>query len=126
MIGNILGWLVIVAVAVLLGWVTSRLWRAKNPLVKWGGTILGGLLTLVVALVSVVALIGLFKGNPRISTPAPDVVVSATPEMMAHGEHIADTFCAGCHSMTNELPLSGGRDLGKDSAINVGSLWLSI
>jgi mono/diheme cytochrome c family protein len=48
-------------------------------------------------------------------------VVNATPELIARGEHIADTFCAGCHSMTGELPLSGGRDLGKDSAVNVGS-----
>ncbi len=120
MIGNILGWLVFVAVAVLLGWATSRLWRAKNQLVKWGGTILTGLLTLVVALVSVVALIGLFKGYSRVSTPAPDVVVSATSEMIARGEHIADTFCATCHSLNTELPLTGGMDIGKDFPINLG------
>ena len=83
MIGNIFAWVVIVLLALFLGWVTSRAWRAKNPFLKWGGTVLGGLLTLVVALVSVVTLIGLIKGNSRVNTPAPEVVVAATPEMIA-------------------------------------------
>jgi mono/diheme cytochrome c family protein len=120
MIGNILGWLVIVGVALLLGWATWRAWRAKKPLVKWGGTILGGLLTLVFALVGVVVLIGLIKGYSRVSTPAPDVAVAATWESFARGEHIADTFCASCHSLTSELPLTGGTDIGKDFPINLG------
>ena len=120
MIGNILGWLLIVGVAVFLGWATSQAWRAKNTFLKWGGTVVGGLLTLVVALVSVVTLIGLFKGNSKVNTPAPEVVVSATPEMIARGEHIADTFCATCHSLNTELPLTGGMDIGKDFPINLG------
>jgi mono/diheme cytochrome c family protein len=120
MIGNILGWLVMVAVAVFLGWVTSRAWRAKNPILKWGGTVVGGLLTLLVALVSVVTLFGLIKGYSRVNTPPPDVVVAATPEMIARGEHISDTFCASCHSLNGELPLTGGLDIGKDFPINLG------
>ena len=38
MLGNILIWLVIVAAAVLLGWLTFRAWRAKNKAVKWGAS----------------------------------------------------------------------------------------
>ena len=120
MIGNIFGWLVMVGVAVLLGWATSRAWRAKNPFLKWGGTVVGGLLTLVVALVSVVTLIGLVKGYSRVNTPAPEMVVNATPEMIARGEHIADTLCATCHSLNSELPLTGGMDIGKDFPMNLG------
>jgi mono/diheme cytochrome c family protein len=121
MIGNIFAWMVMLLLAILLGWVTSRAWRTKNRLIKWAGTLVGGLLTLVVALVSVVTLIGLIKGYSKVNTPAPDLVVAATPELVARGEHIADTFCAGCHSLTGELPMAGGRDLGKDAAINLGA-----
>jgi mono/diheme cytochrome c family protein len=120
MLGNILAWVVMLLVAIFLGWLTSRAWRAKKPLVKWAGTIVGGLLTLVVALVSVVTLIGLVKGYSRANTPAPEVVVDATPEQIARGEHIADTFCASCHSLNTELPLTGGLDIGKDFPINLG------
>ena len=53
MLGNILIWLVIVAAAVLFGWLTFRAWRAKNKAVKWGGFIVSGLPMIVLALVSV-------------------------------------------------------------------------
>lgn len=120
MIGFIFVLLAMAAAALLLGWAASRAWRAKSSLVKWGGTALSGLLALVVALLSVVMLIGMVKGYSRVGTPAPELVVDATPEMVARGEHIADTFCASCHSLTTELPLSGGADLGKDFPINLG------
>lgn len=121
MTGNILAWSVMVLVAVALGWATSRAWRAKNPFLKWGGTLLGGLLTVAVALVSAVTLIGLVKSYARANTAPPDLAVAATPEMVARGEHIADTFCASCHSLTGELPLTGGVDVGKDFPVNLGS-----
>lgn len=120
MIGNILAWVVMLLFAIFLGWLTSRAWRAKNPFVKWGGTVVGGLLTLVVALVSAVTLIGLIKGYSRVNTPAPEVVVDATPALIARGEHIANTFCASCHSLNTELPLTGGLDIGQDFPINLG------
>jgi cytochrome c2 len=121
MIGNIFGWLMILVAAILLGWVSMRAWRAKNQFLKWGGTLLGGLLTLVVALVSVITLIGLIKGYSWANTAAPELVVAATPQMVQRGEHIADTFCASCHSLTRDLPLTGGMDIGKDFPINLGA-----
>ena len=55
MIGNLLTWLVIVVVTVVFGWLTWRAWRAKRWFVKWPGVVLSGLLTLVLAAVSVTA-----------------------------------------------------------------------
>jgi len=39
MVVNILGWLVIVALAVLFGWLAVRLWRVKNRFLKWAGVV---------------------------------------------------------------------------------------
>ena len=121
MLGNILIWLVIVAAAVLLGWLTFRAWRAKNKAVKWGGVIVSGLFTIVLTLVSVIMLIGMVKVYSPRSAPVPDLKVAGTPEQIARGEHLAGSFCASCHSATNELPLTGGVDLGKDFPLPLGS-----
>jgi hypothetical protein len=32
---NLLIWLILVAVSVLLGWLTVRAWRAENAIIKW-------------------------------------------------------------------------------------------
>jgi len=34
MVGNILGWLAFVILAVLFGWLALRLWRVKNAILK--------------------------------------------------------------------------------------------
>ena len=44
MFTNIIGWLVIVALAVLFALLARRAWRAKNRFVKWAGVLLSGLL----------------------------------------------------------------------------------
>jgi len=121
MIGNLMGLLVIVVGVVFFAWVARRAWRAKNSLLKWSGTILSGLLALVFLLMSVVTINGLIKGNRRYSVPVPDITVAGTPEQIERGRHIADTFCASCHSQTSELPLTGGVDLGKDLPMNLGT-----
>ena len=121
MLSNILIWLVFVAVVVLLGWLTFRAWRAKNKLVKFGGGLVGSLLTLVMALVSVLLLIGMIKAYAPRSAPVPELKVAGSPEQIARGQHLANSFCASCHSTTNELPLTGGLDLGKDFPMPLGS-----
>jgi mono/diheme cytochrome c family protein len=121
MFGNIVIWLVIVAVAVLLGWLAMRAWRATNQAVKLGGGILSSLLTLIVSLVSILMLIGLVKFYSPRSAPVPDLKVAGTAEQIARGEHLANSFCASCHSTTNQLPLTGGVDLGKDFPMPLGS-----
>jgi mono/diheme cytochrome c family protein len=121
MLGNILIWFVIVTIAIALGGLTVRAWRAKNKAVKWGGFIVGGLLTLIISFVGVLMLIGLVKFYAPRSAPVPDLKVAGTPEQIARGEHLANSFCASCHSTTNELPLTGGVDLGKDFPMPLGS-----
>jgi mono/diheme cytochrome c family protein len=118
---NILLWLVIVAVSVLFGWLVWRAWHARNAIVKWGGIVLSGLLTLVFAAVSVVTLVGLVNIYAPKNIPVPDVTIAGTPEQIQRGEHLANAFCVECHSTNRQLPLSGGRDLGTDFPIPLGS-----
>jgi mono/diheme cytochrome c family protein len=121
MLGNILIWLVIVAAAVLLGWLTFRAWHAKRKVVKWGGVILSGLFTIVLTLLSIVMLIGIVKIYSPRNAPVLDLAIAGTSEQIARGEHLAGSFCASCHSATSELPLTGGVDLGKDFPMPLGS-----
>jgi mono/diheme cytochrome c family protein len=118
---NILLWLVMVAVCVLFGWLARRAWRARNAIVKWAGVVLSGLLTLVLAVVSVVTLVGLVKAYAPKNIPISNVTVAGTPEQIQRGEHLANAFCVECHSTNRQLPLSGGRDMGTDFPIPLGS-----
>lgn len=121
MLGNIVIWLVIVGVVVALGWLAWRAWHARNKAVKWIGGIATSLLTLVVALVGVTMVLGIVKVSTPRSAPVPDLTVAGTPAQLARGEHIANSFCASCHSTANSLPLTGGVDLGKDFPLPLGA-----
>ena len=121
MLGNILIWLAIVAVTVLLGWLAVRAWRTKNKAVKWGVVVVSGLLMMVMALVIMVFLNGMIKAYAPRSAPLPDLTIAATPAQIERGRHLANSFCASCHSPTSELPLTGGVDLGKDFPMPLGS-----
>ncbi len=120
MLGNIVIWLVLLAVTVGLGWLAVRAFRAKNGLVKWVGGLLSALLTLVVGLVTVVALVGLVKLYAPIGSPVQALTVEITPERVARGEHLANSFCVGCHSPNGDLPMVGGVDLGADIPMPLG------
>lgn len=123
MFGNILGWLVFVALTFFFGWLTWRAWKAKRAWVKWLGVIVSGLLTLVVVVAAGVIGRGLWMiYAPPPFSPAPVLTVAGTPEQLARGEHIALSLCAGCHSPNDDLPLSGGRDVGQDSPVPIGKL----
>ncbi len=121
MLGNIVIWFVIVAAAVLLGWLVFRAWHARNKALKWGGVIVSGAGMIVLALFSVLMLVGMVKAYAPRTAPVPDLTVSRTPEQIARGQHLANSFCASCHSTTNELPLTGGVDLGKDFPMPLGT-----
>lgn len=121
MFNLILGFLVLVAIAALFGWIAFRAWKAPNQILKWGGVVLGGFLALVVGLVSVLALVGITRFNATHDVPVPDLVVAGTPEQVARGEYLANSFCTSCHSLDGELPLAGGVDLAGDLSIPLGS-----
>ncbi len=121
MIGNLIAWLVLVALALGFAWLVRRAWRAKNSILKWGGVVLAGLLTLVLALVSITAAIGLYQFYVPRGSPIAALKVAGTPEQIARGQHLARILCAGCHTTNGELPLSGGRDVGTEANIPLGS-----
>jgi len=123
MIGNLLTWLVIVVVTVVFGWLTWRAWRAKRWFVKWPGVVLSGLLTLVLAAVSVTDAIGLYRFYAPRGSPVAALQVAGTPEQIARGEHLARIECVGCHTTNGQLPLSGGRNLGEEIPIPLGDFY---
>lgn len=125
MIGNLLIWLVIVVVTVVFGWLTWRAWGAKRWFVKWPGVVLSGLLMLMLAAVSVTAAIGLYRLYVPRGSPIEALQVAGTPEQIARGEHLARIECVRCHTTNEELPLSGGLNLGDDIPIPIGDLYSS-
>lgn len=118
---NIFYLLVMMAVSVLFGWLSRRSWKSRNAFSKWVGSILGGLLSVLVGLISIMTIIGLVKNYSPRTAPIPDLKVAGTPEQIQRGEHIADAFCTSCHSVSKELPLTGGVDLGKDIPMPLGT-----
>jgi mono/diheme cytochrome c family protein len=123
MTANFLILFVLIGLAVLSGWLTRTAWRATNPLVKWIGTILSGLLTLAVAAVSIVGSIGTFRFYNPPYNPVKDIKVEGTPAQVERGEHLAAALCAGCHSTTTEFPMTGGVDKGLDLPVKLGSFY---
>jgi mono/diheme cytochrome c family protein len=107
----------------LLGLLTRKAWRANNKLVKWAGSFFSGLLTLVVSLVSVLAIAGTYKFYNPPHNPAPQIQVEGTQEQIERGQHLTSAFCAECHSTTKDFPLTGGVDIGSDLPINLGSYY---
>ena len=112
--------LVVLAFAVFLGWLALRAWRARNPFVRWGLGILTSLLTLIVAAMSVLALVGLAKFYAPRTTPVPELKVAGTPEQVERGRYLANSLCVECHTESRELPLTGGPDFAKDIPLPVG------
>jgi mono/diheme cytochrome c family protein len=106
---NIVSLLVLVLLVVLFAWLVTRAWRAKRAFVKWPGVIVAGLLTLVFAAVTVVAVLGIVKLEARHANPVADLKVAGTAEQIARGGQLA-WGCADCHSPTLDLPLGGSTE----------------
>jgi mono/diheme cytochrome c family protein len=117
MLGNLILLIGLALAAAGLAWAAWRALRTGQGLLKWGGLGLGGLL----AAISLTGFIGYGKFTAKREAPLPSLQVAGTAEQVARGEHIANVFCASCHSPTNDLPLVGGLDLGKDLPLPLGS-----
>ena len=120
---NILILVLIVGLAVLFGWLTRKAWKSGRPLLKWVGALLSGLLTLVVAFVSVLGIVGVYKFYNPPHNPVKEVQVAGTNEQVARGQHLVSVFCVECHSPTKDFPLIGGVDLGGDLPVNLGNFY---
>src|SRR5438105_3809109 len=90
-----IGVLVVLAAVFIFG--VTRAWRARSPLVKWPGVLVGGLIALVFTLVSLVAISGFYKLHAPHSNPVPSLQASASPAEVARAERLAHG-CMGCHS----------------------------
>ncbi|MBK6326409.1 MAG: c-type cytochrome [Chloroflexi bacterium] len=115
MIGNILILILVIALAILFGWLTYRAVRAKKLWVKIAGGIGAGLVTLILAAMVFLGGKGIavtyFPDEPT----APDLTVAGTPDQIARGEYLVSLSCVGCHGAVDasgnpsgELPLTGG------------------
>jgi mono/diheme cytochrome c family protein len=118
---NLVSIFVVFLLAVLFTGLATRAWRVRQPLIRWGGLSASGFLALILTLVGIFAALGQYKSRQVRDIPVPDVQVVGSSEQIARGEHLADSFCTSCHSLTAELPLTGGVDLGEDISIPLGS-----
>jgi mono/diheme cytochrome c family protein len=115
--------ILIIVLSIFFVWVAVRAWRTKKLALKIIGGTLISLVALLFIIVSIAGLIGLIKFTMPQNASVPDIQVAGTPEQVARGEDIANFFCASCHSLTNDLPLTGGMDMGSHSSIPIGSFF---
>jgi mono/diheme cytochrome c family protein len=115
MFGNIIVLLIVLGLAVGLGWLTYRAVRAPRLWVKIVGGLVGGVFTLILVVVAFMGAKGLATIYFPGADPAPDLTVAGTPEQVARGEYLVNLSCIGCHGAvdakgnpTGEQPLSGG------------------
>jgi mono/diheme cytochrome c family protein len=115
---NIVALTALIAVVVLLIRLGAYSWRAKSGFVKWSGVGIVALLTIPVSSVSALAIVGMVKQQARRAS-VPEVRVEATPQRVARGKALADSFCGACHSKTGTL--TGGGDMSEDLLVPIGS-----
>ncbi len=106
------GVFLLLLLVVVLGWLTRRAWRAKRSVVKWPGTTLAGLLTLVISVLLGAALFGYWKLNRTYDNPVPQLSVAVTAERVARGERF-ELLCAGCHAPDTSTAMTGNDFLGE-------------
>ncbi len=106
----------------LFGFLTARTWKLKNAVLKWGGVIVCGLLTLIPAALLVLGLIGFVKLNEQHANPVADIKVAKTSAQIARGEQLAH-ICVSCHTTNNQLPLSGTNFAAKFDMPPMGTLY---
>jgi mono/diheme cytochrome c family protein len=113
---NIIGLIVLVALAALMVWIGSRALQVRSRALRWIGVGLAAVLTVAVSSVSALTAAGLVKQHAR-SAPLPSLKVELTPERIARGKAVTDSFCSGCH----KAALTGGGNVAEDLPINIGS-----
>ncbi len=119
---DIAGVAILVILIVVFGFLTARAWKAKRLWLRWMGTLLSGLLTLISAALLVLALVGFYKLNQRYYNPVAEIQVAGTPDQIARGEQLAN-ICVSCHTPGNQLPLSGSNFAAKFDFPPLGTLY---
>ncbi len=100
--------LIVVILLTVAGiWLTIRAWRARNVIVRIVAGIVSTLITLLLAVVSVLGISGVYRLDVPHGAPAANITVQASADSMALAAKRL-SGCAGCHSSTGDLPLDGG------------------
>ena len=121
MLTNVLILLCVVAAAAGLVWALLRA-RRLRPLIRWPVYVVGGVVCLVLLIVSGAGIRGLGLVYAPRGRALRDLRVQITPERIARGQHIAQ-WCSQCHSLDGQLPLSGGKNLSDDAHMPLGDLY---
>ena len=116
------GVFILIVLIALFGFQITRAWKLKNAILKWGGVVIAGLLTLISTALLVFALIGFYKLNERYDNPVADIQVTGTAAQIARGEQLAQ-ICTNCHTSDGQLPLSGSNFAVKFSLPPLGTLY---
>jgi mono/diheme cytochrome c family protein len=103
-------------------WLTLRVRRSNKPVLKWLGLLGGSLVGLILLVVTSTGARGMVKLYAPTSHVVRDLKVEATPERVARGQEIAN-WCAGCHTVNKQLPLSGGHNLSDEAKMPFGDLY---
>lgn len=122
MFANIIWLIGFAVVAGALGRLVWRAWHASNPILKWGGVAGSALLTVVLTLVTIVTALGAYQVYMPRGNPVVEASIAGTPEQIARGAHLASATCAGCHTLNDQLPLSGGKNILEDIPMPLGSM----
>jgi len=123
MFSNAIILLIFIAITFLVAWFTWRARRSARPISKWAGIGVGALFGLIFFLVSGVSTRGMFLLYAPRGRPVRELTVETTPERIARGQHIANSWCVACHSLNGELPLSGGKNLSDEARLPLGDLY---
>src|SRR3954465_489015 len=123
MLANTLFLLVFLALTVGVIWLTLRARRLQGAALKWAAIGAGGLFSVILLLVSSLGTKGMVQLYSPRGRPVREMKIDATAERVARGQHIANAWCVGCHSLNGELPLSGGKNLSDEAHMPLGDIY---
>lgn len=123
MLTNALILLVVLALTLGAVWLTLRVRRSSSRLARWTGVSAGAVVGLILVLVSGVGMRGMVVMYAPRGRPVRDLTVPRTPDRIERGRHIANMWCAACHTLNGELPLSGGKNLSDEARMPLGDLY---
>lgn len=98
---------ILIVATLALGSLASRAWRLRAPVVRWVTGISTSLIALILALLSAVGLVGIYRLDVPHSQPTPVFSAAVSPAQLTVGQRRL-RVCAGCHSTTGDVPLNGG------------------
>jgi mono/diheme cytochrome c family protein len=100
---------VLILLAFAFGWLATRAWRLRSVPVRIIAGVLSAVLTLLLAVMSVVGLVGAYRLFTPHGGPAANITAQASPDQLSVAARHANG-CTACHSSTGSLPLDGSNE----------------